>query len=134
MANTSAIWQQAAHATYQLSSPSCSTRPIQKSLTLNEKYLSFLGEKSGEWTISRKNDKTERARGLGRKNKRGDTKGESNDSPEIPNRRGTLDIPSLPSGASPQSPKQYSLSHALSESKKIFSRCLTLSCDDVPSN
>ena len=53
-ANTSAIWQQAAHTTYQLSSPSCSTRAIQKSLTLNEKYLSFLGKKSGEWTISRK--------------------------------------------------------------------------------
>ena len=45
MANTSAIWQQAADTTYQLSSPSCSTRAIQKSLTLNEKYLSFL-EKS----------------------------------------------------------------------------------------
>ena len=57
MANTSAIRQQAAHTTYQLSSPSCSTRAIQKSLTLNEKYLSFLrGKKKelGEWTISRK--------------------------------------------------------------------------------
>ena len=30
IANTSAIWQQAAHTTYQLSSPSCSTRAIQK--------------------------------------------------------------------------------------------------------
>ena len=47
---------------------------------------------------SQKNDKTERARGLGRKNKRGDRKGESNDSPEIPDRRVTSDIPSLPSG------------------------------------
>ena len=47
MANTSAIWQQAAHTTYQLSSPSCSTRAIQKSLTINDKYLSFL-EKSQE--------------------------------------------------------------------------------------
>ena len=45
-----------------------------------------------------KNDKTERARGLGRKNKRGDRKEESNDSPEIPDRRETSDIPSLPSG------------------------------------
>ena len=35
MANTSAIWQQAAHTTYQLLSPSCSTRAIQKSLTRN---------------------------------------------------------------------------------------------------
>ena len=32
------------------------------------------------------------------KNKRGDRKGESNDSPEIPDRRETSDIPSLPSG------------------------------------
>ena len=53
-ASTSAIWQQAAHTTYQLSSPSCLTRAIQKSLTLNEKYLSFLERKSGKWTISRK--------------------------------------------------------------------------------
>ena len=30
MANTSAIWQQTAHTTYQLSSPSCSTRAIQE--------------------------------------------------------------------------------------------------------
>ena len=56
MANTSAIWQQAAHTTDQLSSPSCSTRAIQKSLTLslilNEKYFSFLEKnKSGEWNI-----------------------------------------------------------------------------------
>ena len=39
MANTSAIWQQAAHTTYQLSSPSCSTRAIRKCLTVNEKYF-----------------------------------------------------------------------------------------------
>ena len=45
MANTSAIWQQAAHTTHQLSSPSCSTRAIQKSLPLNEKYLEFSGGK-----------------------------------------------------------------------------------------
>ena len=42
MANTSAIWQQVAHTTDQLSPPGCSTRAIQKSLILNEKYLSFL--------------------------------------------------------------------------------------------
>ena len=66
MANTSAIWQQVAHTTYQLSSPSCSTRAIQKSLNLNEKYLSFL-EKSQENGPLAENDKTERARGLGRK-------------------------------------------------------------------
>ena len=46
-ANTSAIWQQAAHTTYQLSSPSRSTRAIQKSPTYNQNKLSFL-EKSQE--------------------------------------------------------------------------------------
>ena len=54
MDNTSAIWQQAAHTTYQLSSPSYSTRAIQKRLTLNENYLRVFWQKSGEWTISRK--------------------------------------------------------------------------------
>ena len=45
MANTSAIRQQATHTTYQLSSPSCSTRAIQKSLTLNEKYFRVFWKK-----------------------------------------------------------------------------------------
>ena len=55
MANTSAIWQQAAHTTYQLSSPSCSTRAIQKSLTLNKKCLRVSRKKrKREWTINRK--------------------------------------------------------------------------------
>ena len=44
------------------------------------------------------NDKTERVTGLGKKNKRGDSKVESNDSPEIPDRGETSDIPGLPSG------------------------------------
>ena len=35
---------------------------------------------------------------LGRKNKRGDRKGESNDSPEIPDKRVTSDVPGLPLG------------------------------------
>ena len=72
MANISAIWQQAAHTTYQLSSPSCSTRAIQKSLTLNEKYLRVFWreKKSGEWTISRKmtrkkEQKDKEGRGVG---------------------------------------------------------------------
>ena len=95
MANTSAIWQQAAHITYQLSSPSCSTRAIQKILTLNEIYLSFMGKKSGEWTIKQKMTRQKEKKGLGRKNKRGDRKGKSNDSPEIPDMRVTSDIPGL---------------------------------------
>ena len=68
MANTSAIWQQAAHTTYKLSSPSCSTRAIQKSLTHSEKYQSFLERerKVRRMDHKQKNGKTERARGLGR--------------------------------------------------------------------
>ena len=37
-ANTSAIWQHAVHTTDELTSPSCWTGVIQKSLPLNEKY------------------------------------------------------------------------------------------------
>ena len=39
MANTSAIWQQAAHTTYQPSSPSCSTRAIQKSSSSGSNWI-----------------------------------------------------------------------------------------------
>ena len=95
MANTSAVRQQAAHTTYQLSSPSCSTGAIQKRKKKNRKkdktalrklFENFLGrkekEKSREWTISRKMTRENRARGLGRKKKKksGDGKGESNTS------------------------------------------------------
>ena len=45
MANSSAIRQQASHTTYQLSSPSCSTRAIQKSLTLNESFFESFWKK-----------------------------------------------------------------------------------------
>ena len=65
--HTSAIWQQAAHTTYQLSSPSSSARTIQKRLTINKNIWVFWKKKSEKWTISRKNCKTERARSLGRK-------------------------------------------------------------------
>ena len=37
-ANSSVIWQHAAHMNDQLTSPSCETGAIQKSLSLNEKY------------------------------------------------------------------------------------------------
>ena len=97
LANTSAIWQQAAHTTYQLSSPSCSTRAIQKSLTLNEKYLSFL-EKSQENGPLAEKWQDRKGKCGDRKEKREDRKGESNYSPEIPDRRRTSDIPGLPSG------------------------------------
>ena len=50
MANTSAIWQRAAHTTYQLSSPSCSTGVILKGLTPNTN-LRFFCKNSEGWTI-----------------------------------------------------------------------------------
>ena len=108
MANTSAIWQQAAHTTYQLSSPSCSTRAIQKSLTLNEKYLRVFWKKSwenGQLAEKWQDRKSKRTRQK-KKNKRGDRKGESNDSPEIPDRRATSDIPGLPSGQEERKKKE----------------------------
>ena len=52
MANTRAIWQQAAHTTYQPSCPCCSTSHTKKSLTKTVGTL--LEKQSGEWTISRK--------------------------------------------------------------------------------
>ena len=91
MANTSAIWQNAAHSTDQLSS-CCEKKqqqqPSPKSLSLNEKYW-ILGGGGGRGENGpegrRKEEKTERAMEEG-KNKRGDSKVESNDSPEITDR------------------------------------------------
>ena len=100
MANTSAIWQQAAHTTYQLSSPSCSTRAIQKSPTLIEKYLRvFWREKSHEIEPLAEKWQDRKSKRTRQKKTREDTKGKSNDSPEIPDKRGTSDIPGLPSGS-----------------------------------
>ena len=47
MVNTSYVWQQATLTTHQLSSPSCSTRAIQNSLTLKEKER----ERERDWFI-----------------------------------------------------------------------------------
>jgi len=95
MANTSAIWQQSAHTTYQLSSLSCSTIPTQNDLIYKQKE--FCREKIRK--MDQKNDKTERERR--QKNKRlrqreRNREGKSHDSPEIPDTRETLDVPSLP--------------------------------------
>ena len=68
MANASAIWQRAAHTTYQLSSPSCSTRAISRGLTPN-KHLPFFLKKVRRMDSQQKNDQTKRARGLCRKNR-----------------------------------------------------------------
>ena len=58
----------------------------------------FCLKQSGEWTSRQKKVKTERVTGLGRRNERGDSKVESNDSPEIPDRGETSDILGLPVG------------------------------------
>ena len=44
-AKTSVIWQHAAHTTDQLTSPSCWTGAIQKSLSSNEKYWRIFWKK-----------------------------------------------------------------------------------------
>ena len=86
MANTSAIRQQAAHTTYQLSSPSCSTRAIQKSLTLNKKYFSFLEKSQENGPLAEKWQDKKSKRTRQKKAKKGDRNVESNDSREIPDR------------------------------------------------
>ena len=55
----------------------------------------FSGKSPGEWASRQKKD-TNRTR---QKNKRGDSKAESNDSPEIPERGKTSNSPGLPSRA-----------------------------------
>ena len=96
IANTSAIWQQAAHTTYQPSSPSCSTRATQKSLTLNERFLRKRKEKSQEnGPLAEKWQDRKRTRQKEKKTAIGDRKGESNDSPEIADRRETSGLPGL---------------------------------------
>ena len=105
MANTSATWQQAAHTTYQRSSPSCSTRATIKNKTkkvLTKKFESFL-EKNPEngphANLSSfkkiKNDWDRKSKRTKQRNKTGDRKGESNDSPEVPDSESN-DSPEVP--------------------------------------
>ena len=51
-------------------------------------FENFLEEKPAKWTISRKMTRLKKNKRTRQKNKRGDRK-ESNDSPEIPGRKGT---------------------------------------------
>ena len=92
MANTSAIWQQAAHTTYQLSSPSYLTKSHTKKPNL------FWKGKRRKRPLAEKNDKHKEQDDQEEKMKRGDKKADSNDSPEIPDRRWTSNISGLPSG------------------------------------
>ena len=64
----------------------------------------FSGNSSREWTSRQTEDrKSTRTR---QKNKRGDSKVESNDSAEIPNRGEAPEIPGLPSGRGGLTPSQ----------------------------
>ena len=66
-------------------------------------------KKSGEWASGQKKRHDRKSNGSRQKNKRGDSKKESNDSPEIPDRGETLDIPGLPSGDSDSDSMQMSI-------------------------
>ena len=72
--------------------------PLKKSLSLNEKYWRIFWNffiNVGQQAEKRKDRKSNRTR---QKNKRGDSKVESNDRPEIPDWGETLDIPRPPFG------------------------------------
>ena len=102
MADTSAIRQHAAHTTDQLASPSCWQEPYQKVYLLAKSVEEFSGGKSQEKGPVGSKKKTNRKNHEDRqKNKRGDSKVEPNDSPEIPDREETSDVPGLLSGLSP---------------------------------
>ena len=78
-------------------------RAIQKSLThisLNEKYLSFPGEKSSKNRPTAENWQDGKSKRTRQKNTRGDRKWDSNNIPEIPGIgvRETSDILGLTSG------------------------------------
>ena len=60
--------------------------PYPKAYLFMKNIEEFSGRSSGEWASRQKKDKTERVTGLARKNKTGDSKVESNDSPEMPDR------------------------------------------------
>ena len=72
--------------------------PYKKAYLLTKMIQEFSRKSSGEWT-SRQNKISDRKSGRTReKNKREDSKVESNDSSETPDRGETSDIPGLPSG------------------------------------
>ena len=76
--------------------------PYQKKAYLLTKNIEeFSGTSSEEWTRRQKKDKRENNR-TRQKNKRGNSKVESNDSPEIPDKGETSDFPSLPAGVGEQ--------------------------------
>ena len=72
--------------------------PYKKAYLLTKNIEEFSG-KSLEERASRQKMKDRKGNRTRQKNKRRDSKVESNDSPEVPDRGETSDIPSLPSGA-----------------------------------
>ena len=98
-ANTSVIWQHAAHTTDQLSSPNCWTGAIQKSLSLNEKYWRIFWKKFRRKDLQTENDKTHRVTGLGRRTREEIAKWNQMTALRLQTWGETSDIPGLPSGA-----------------------------------
>ena len=98
-ANTSAIWQHAAHITDQLTSPSCWTGATQKSPSLNKKNIEECsGKSSAEWTSRQKKGKTERVIGLGKRTRAARAKWNQMTALRVQTGGKTSDTPSLPSG------------------------------------
>ena len=87
MTNTSAIWQQAAHITYQLSSLTAQQERYKKCLRV---FWKKRQEKNGPLAEKWQDRKCKRTR---QENKRVDRKEESNGSPEVPDRGVTSHIP-----------------------------------------
>ena len=79
--------------------------PYKKAYLLT-KYIEEFSGKSLEERASRQKTIRQKENRTRQKNKRGDSKVESNDSPEILDRGETSDIPGLPSGDTPVTLKQ----------------------------
>ena len=91
----------AAGCTYHLHNLDVQQEPYKKSVTLNEKrFRVFWREKKSQKNgpLAEKWQDKKRARRLGRKKWEETGKGESNDSPEIPDRGKKSDSSRLPSG------------------------------------
>ena len=73
----------------------------QKGLSLTKHIDEFSGKRLGEWTSRQKKRQYRKSNRIRQKNKRADSKVESNDSPENPDEGETSDIPGLPSGHRP---------------------------------
>ena len=96
-ANTSAIWQHAAHIA-NLLLPAAKWEPYKKAYLLMQNLKNFR-EKSQENGPASRKKYDRKSNWTWQKNKAGDSKVESNDSPEIPHKGKTSDVLGLPSKA-----------------------------------